>query len=89
LEKPHGKACDNWREKPTGLNLILGFTLAGWDLESRAHSTVPAQPGGPQPGSSLAMCTLPGLAGYLGSGALRAQSSALVGQISKGKRDNK
>lgn len=67
-------------KNPTGLKLILGFTLAGWDLESRAHGTVPAQPDGAQPASRLATCTLPGQSGYLESGALQAQSSAPVGQ---------
>lgn len=76
-----GKSLWQLEEKnPTGLKLILGFTLAGWDLESRAHGTVPAQPDGAQPASRLATCTLPGQSGYLESGALQAQSSAPVGQ---------
>ena len=90
------RAYGNWKshvedlmaiggKNPTGLKLILGFTLVGWDLDSRAHGTVPAQPDSAQPASRLAMCTLPGRSGYLGSGALRAQSSALVGQkLAKG-----
>lgn len=58
------------RKNPTGLKLILGFTLVAWDMESRAHGTVPVQPDGAQPASRLATSMLPWQSGYLGSGAL-------------------
>lgn len=79
---PNGspRAYGNWRihieefmatgrKNPTGLKLILGFTLVGWDLESRAYGTVLTQTSGAQPASRLTTCTLPAQLGYLGSGA--------------------
>lgn len=80
--RPNGspRAYGNWkshteelratgRKNPTGLKLTLGFTWAGWDLESRACGTVLTQPSGSQPVSRLATCTLPAQLGYLGFGA--------------------